>query len=162
LNREQPTPARPTLRRLTAVFFRIGNTTFGGGNPTMAALQRELVDRKAWITPAVGARILRVPGAIAAVLAVTLQSAALAVLLMVGYESWRTNRFVMAAIPGTADAVARMMFSTVWLVVQPQVRTISRVIVFFGGAFLAAWRPGITPVPIIAIAALAGFLWKEE
>src|SRR5581483_6974984 len=39
-----------TLARLTAVFFRIGNTTFGGGDPTMAALRRELVERKEWLT----------------------------------------------------------------------------------------------------------------
>jgi chromate transporter len=174
----------PTLARLTAVFFRIGNTTFGGGNPTMAALQRELVDRKGWIaqddyaiayalariTPgtnvlafcaAVGARILRIPGAILAVLAVTLPSAALAVAFTAGYESWRSNALVMAAIGGTAAAVAGMMFSTVWLLVRPQFRGVWRVAVFFGGAFLAAWKFGVTPVPIIAMAALAGFLWKE-
>src|SRR5438309_8949921 len=39
-----------TLARLTAVFFRIGNTTFGGGDPTVAALRRELIDRKGWLT----------------------------------------------------------------------------------------------------------------
>ena len=177
--------ARTTLARLTAVFFRIGNTTFGGGNPSMAALQRELVDRKGWITQddyaiayalaritpgtnmlafcaAVGARILRVRGAIAAVLAVTLPSAALTVLFTAGYESWRSNALVMAAIAGTAAAVAGMMFSTVWLLVQPQVRSISRVIVLSGGAFLAAWKFGISPVPIIGAAALVGFLWKES
>ena len=73
-----------------------------------------------------------------------------------------SNALVMAAIAGTAAAVAGMMFSTVWLLVQPQVRTISRVIVLFGGAFLAAWKFRISPVPIIAVAALVGFLWKEK
>ena len=178
----------PTLARLTAVFFRIGNTTFGGGDPTMAALRRELIDRKGWITQedygvayalaritpgtnilafcaAVGARILKLPGALAAVVAVTLPSAALAVLFTVGYESWRSNALVMAAIGGTAAAVAGMMFSTVWLLVRSQFKAINaiwRVAAFFGGAFFATWKLGITPVPIIAVAALAGFLWKEE
>ena len=41
---------KPALARLAGVFLRIGNTTFGGGDPTMAALQRELVDRQAWLT----------------------------------------------------------------------------------------------------------------
>jgi len=41
----------PTLRQLTGVFFRIGNTTFGGGLPTMAALQREFVEQHHWLTP---------------------------------------------------------------------------------------------------------------
>ncbi len=174
-----------TLARLTAVFFRIGNTTFGGGDPTMAALRRELVERKEWLTDedyatafalarvtpgtnvvafcaAAGAKILKLPGAIAAVAMLTVPSAALAVLFTIGYESWRTNAFVIAALAGTAAAVAGMMFSTVWLLVRPHWRSIARVAVFFGGSFLAAWKFGATPVPIIAAAALAGFLWKQE
>jgi len=177
----------PTLARLTRVFFRIGNTTFGGGNPTMAALQRELIDRKNWITEydygvayalaritpgtnalafcaAAGARILGWRGAVAAVLAVTVPSAILAVLFTLGYESWRTNAIAMAVIAGAVAAVAGMMWASVWLLVRPHVggwwRTL-RVAFFFGGAFLAAWKFGVKPVPIIAIAVLAGSLWKE-
>ncbi len=40
----------PTLRKLTGIFLRIGNTTFGGGLPTIAALQRELVEQRAWLS----------------------------------------------------------------------------------------------------------------
>lgn len=178
---------RPALARLSQVFFVIGNTTFGGGNPTMAALQRELVDRRGWITQedyavayalarvtpgtnvlafcaAVAARILGLRGAIAAVLAVTVPSAILAVLITRGYESWRTNPTVMAAIGGTVAAVAGMMWASVWLLVVPNIGRgwkTARALVFFGGAFVAAWRFGITPIPVIAVAVVAGFLWKE-
>src|SRR4051812_48077548 len=85
--------SRASLRELTAIYFRIGNTTFGGGVPTIAALQRELVDRKGWlsheeyglafalarVTPgtnilafvaATGAQILGLAGAMAGMLAV--------------------------------------------------------------------------------------------
>jgi Chromate transporter len=41
---------RPQLRDVTWLFFRIGNTTFGGGNPTIAVLQREFQER-GWLTP---------------------------------------------------------------------------------------------------------------
>ncbi len=84
----------PTLRKLTGVFLRVGNTTFGGGLPTMAALQRELVEENKWlsmedyalafslarVTPgtnviafcaATGARIMGWRGALAATLAET-------------------------------------------------------------------------------------------
>jgi chromate transporter len=184
---EKPLVRKPTLTRLTAIFLRIGNTTFGGGNPTMAALQRELIDRKGWLTPqdyalayalaritpgtnilafcaAVGARILGSRGAIAAVLAVTLPSAALAILFTQGYESWRTNTTAMSAFAGTIAAVAGMMWASVWLLVRPHVgrrRQILRTALLFGVPFLAAWKFGVTPVPVIAVAALAGFLWKE-
>ena len=40
---------QPSLRRLTSIFFRVGNLTFGGGDPTMAALQSELVATRRWL-----------------------------------------------------------------------------------------------------------------
>ena len=40
--------AKPSVRELSGVFFRIGNFTFGGGSATTAALQREIVDRRHW------------------------------------------------------------------------------------------------------------------
>ena len=175
----------PTLGRLGGLYFRIGNTTFGGGTPTIAALQRELTERQGWITQedfalayalaritpgtnvlafcaATGARVLGISGAVAAVAAVTLPSAVLAVLLTMGYENWRSNATVMAAVGGTVAAVAGMMWVSVWLLVRPHFACPLRAAVFAGGAFLAAWKLGFTPVPIIITAAVIGFLWKER
>jgi chromate transporter len=178
----------PTLARLGRVYLRIGNTTFGGGIPTMSALQRELIEGKGWMTQddfalayalaqvtpgtnvlafcaATGARILGLRGAIAAVLAETLPSAALAVLLTMGYESWRSNATVMAAVAGTVAAVAGMMWASVWLLVRPHFGGWGRMLrmaLFAGGSFVAAWKFGMTPVPIIGAAALIGFLWEER
>jgi hypothetical protein len=115
----------PSLRKLTGVFLRVGNTTFGGGLPTMAALQRELVDENKWlsmedyalafslarVTPgtnviafcaATGARIMGWRGALAATLAETGPSAVLAILMTQGYETWRSNAWVMAGVYGEA------------------------------------------------------------
>ena len=41
---------RIRLRALAGIFLRIGNTTFGGGDPTIAALERELVERRRVVT----------------------------------------------------------------------------------------------------------------
>jgi chromate transporter len=179
---------KPTLARLSGVFLRIGNTTFGGGDPTMAALQRELVDRKGWLAPedfalayslaritpgtnvvafcvAVGARILGIGGAVAGALGESLPSAILAVVITWGYESLRANPWAMAMIAGTIAAVTGMMWASVWLLVRPQIRGLQkaiRAIVIFSAAFIAAWRFGVTPIPVIGAAAIAGFLWKEE
>jgi chromate transporter len=179
---------KPTLRQLTGIFFRIGNTTFGGGLPTIAALQRELVDRRRWlsredyglayalarITPgtnviafctAAGARILGFPGALSGALAETVPSAVLAILITQGYQSWSSRPLVMAAISGTIAAVAGMMWSSVWALVRPYtrgVRATVRAIVFTGGSFLAIWKFGLSPLPIIALAALLGCLWPES
>jgi len=39
-----------SLKRLTWIFLRVGNLTFGGGDPTMAALQSELVVTRRWLS----------------------------------------------------------------------------------------------------------------
>ena len=98
-------PTSPSVKKLTEIFFRIGNTTFGGGYVTIGMLGRELVDARRWIsaekfdlafalarvTPgtnliafcaAIGALICGTAGAIAAVVAVTAPSSALAVLIL--------------------------------------------------------------------------------
>lgn len=126
----------PTLAQLTKAFLRVGNSTFGGGTPTIAALQREFVEREKWLSPedyalafslarvtpgtsviafcaAAGARMLGFPGALAGALAETLPSAVLAVLMTQGYETWRSNAWVMAGVGGTIAAVAGMMCSSV-------------------------------------------------
>lgn len=172
---------KPSLASLTGVYLRIGNTTFGGGDPTMALLQRELIARQ-WITrddfalaytlarvtpgtnvlafcAATGARVLGLIGAIAAVLAVTAPSAILVVLLTRGFETWRAHPWAMAAIGGTVAAVSGMMWASVWILVKPYLGL--RALLFAGGAFMAAWKFHVTPVPIILIAALAGYLWPH-
>src|SRR6185369_17129588 len=116
-------PESPSLKKLTEIFFRIGNTTFGGGYVTIGMLGRELVETRRWIssekfdlafalarvTPgtniiafcaAIGALICGLAGAVAAVIALTAPSAVLAVLIVQGFESWQGNRVAMAAIAG--------------------------------------------------------------
>jgi chromate transporter len=183
-----PRTSPPSLRRLTEIFFRIGNTTFGGGYVTIGMLGRELVDTRHWVssqkfelafalarvTPgtnliafcaAIGALICGVAGAVAAVFALTAPSSALAVAILQGLESWQANPIAMAAIGGTVAAVAGMMWSTVWTIVRPHLggpRKTMQVVLIAGGAFLASWKFHITPLPIIAVATLIGFLWSDR
>ncbi len=167
---------------MTGLYLRVGNTTFGGGDPTMALLQRELCGRE-WITregfalayslaritpgtnmlafcAATGALVSGISGAIAAVVVVTLPSAILAVLLTRGFEAWRANPWAMAALGGTVAAIAGMMWASVWILVKPYVGW--RVLLFAGSSFFAAWKFHITPVPIILVAAIAGYAWAEK
>lgn len=179
--------AQPTLRKLTGIFLRIGNTTFGGGLPTIAALQRELVDQREWLTPedyalafslarvtpgtnviafcaAAGAQILGFWGAVAGALSETVPSAILAVLMTQGYESWRTNAWVMAGISGTIAAVAGMMWSAIYSLVSPHFRGVGqslRATAITAAAFLAIWKFGLSPLAIIVLAALVGLAWEE-
>jgi chromate transporter len=177
----------PTLSRLTRIFFRIGNTTFGGGYVTIGMLGRELVEQRKWlssekfdlafalsrITPgtnllafcaAIGAQLMGVAGAVAAVMAVTVPSAIVAVIFIYGFEAGQNNQVAMAAIGSTVAAVAGMMWSTIWTILRPHVGGNIRnlqVVLIAGGAFLASWKFGVTPVPIIAAGTLIGIVWKD-
>ena len=177
----------PTLRKLTGVFLRIGNTTFGGGMPTIAALQRELVEKRGWlssedyglafslarVTPgtnviafcaAAGAQIMGLRGALAGTLAETVPSAVLAVLMTQGYETWRGNAWVMAGVAGTIAAVAGMMWASIWSMVRPHLKGVGsavRGLAITLGAFAAVWKFGLSPVSVIGLAAVVGWLWKE-
>jgi chromate transporter len=175
----------PTLKGLTNIFFRIGNTTFGGGYVTIGMLGREFVERRRWlstgdfdlafalsrITPgtnsiafcaAVGSIMRGWIGALTAVLASTMPSAILAVVFIYWFERWQTNHIAMAAIGGTVAAVAGMMWSTIWTILRPHVGGTQRntqALLLAGGAFLASWKFGVTPLPIIVIGTLVGLLW---
>ena len=172
---------------MTEIFFRIGNTTFGGGYVTIGMLGRELMDTRRWITPekfdlafalarvtpgtnliafcaAVGALICGVAGAVAAVFALTAPSAAVAVVFMQGFESFQGNRIAMAAIGGTVAAVAGMMWSTIWTILRPHTGGLTRnsqVELIARGAILATCKFQVSPLPIIAAGTLIGLLWKE-
>jgi chromate transporter len=181
--------SKPSLAKLTGTFFRIGNTTFGGGYVTMAALGREMVELRNWITAqdyalafamsgvtpgtniiafcaATGWQILGWMGALAGVLALTAPTAVLAVLILQGFESGSSHPMVMAALGGTVAAVSGMMWSTVLLLLRrytgPRVSANARVVAIAGAAFVASWKFKITPLPILAAATLAGLLWRDR
>jgi chromate transporter len=179
--------SRASVWDVTKLFFRVGNTTFGGGYITIAALGRELVDLKGWISQedfalafavariapgtnliafcaAAGARVCGVAGAFAATLALTAPSAVPAVLLMQSFETWRNQPMVMAAVAGTVAAVSGMMWSTIWTMVRPHLNrldTSMKVVVITGGSFLASYLWDVPPVPILAAAIAIGLLWRD-
>jgi chromate transporter len=178
---------KPPLSKLTNIFLRIGNTTFGGGYVTIGMLGRELIDNRRWlaqdkfdlafalsrVTPgtnvlafcaAVGAQLRGWLGAFAAVLAVSVPSSLIALFFIYAFNIGEHNRVAAAAIAGTVAAVAGMMWSTIWTILRPQMGGIIRnlqVLILTGGAFLASWKFKITPLPIIGVGLLIGLFWKD-
>jgi chromate transporter len=174
------------LRLLTGIFFRIGNTTFGGGDPTISALQRELVDRRRAITPqeygvlyalariTPGTNMLAFcagagwilsgwAGALIAVTAVTLPSAIVAVLLLTGFELLARNAVAASAIIAMISAAVGLMFAASFLLIRPHLR---RSILLRTGflalaSFVLVWKQLVSPIQVLALAAIVGFFWPE-
>lgn len=174
----------PSMSRLTLLFLRIGNLTFGGGEPTMSAIQSELMARRwisvekygliyglARVTPGtnilafcagVGWHVMGLRGAVLAVLAVSVPSAALVTVMTAGYDVWKSNPFAMAAISGMLAAAVGMMVTGAFLLLRPQLRANRwmRTAVVGAAALALSLRFGVSPVPILALAAVAGALWR--
>lgn len=171
----------PSLGSLAALSLRIGNLTFGGGDPAMMALQRELVERRQWLTQedftliwslarvtpgtnvvacfaGAGWRLAGLTGAIAAVLASCLPAALLCFWLAVAERQWQSNPWLAAALRGIAATVAGLMLGGAMLLLKPAWRE-SRLLYAlpFSLAAAAASYAGGSPLVILAMAALAGW-----
>ena len=176
-----------TLGQLTSIFLRIGNLTFGGGEPTMAALQRDLATRRGWLTAeqytlayslarltpgtnilafCAGAAwsILGWRGAVAAVVAATIPSAVLVVLLTGLLGTWGSRPFTATILASVLAAAVGLMLASAWLLAGPEFKPGSwlRAVLLVAGSFLASWNFSFTPIQILGVAALIGYLWRPR
>jgi chromate transporter len=174
------------LQSLAMLFLRVGNLTFGGGDAITALLQRELVHRRGWltldqyglaqslarVTPGTGILAFcaatawmlgRWAGAVTAVLAVSVPSAVLVVLLTVGFTSLSGSTLALATLAAILASAVGMMWAAAWLLVIPQLRYVTwlRTAVLVVGSFLALSHWGVSPIQVLAAAALIGFFWTS-
>jgi chromate transporter len=176
---------RPSLKQLSEVFFRIGNTTFGGGLLTISVLGREMVDRKGWISAsdyelayavarvcpgttiiafcaAAGWLVLGWAGAIAAAFALAAPSAVLAVVLLKVLDSGASHPLISDVLVTCVAAVAGMMGAVVLIIVRPYSKGLQpmlRTVLIGGSAFLASWKLQVNPLWILGAATLASLVW---
>lgn len=175
----------PRLSDFTAIFLQVGNTTIGGGDPTIAALQREL-SRRGWLEPgqfaiayglarltpgtnmlafcaAAGWYVLGWTGAVAGVLAATIPSSVLVIWLTGICEMGNRIPWLQSIVNATiAAAVGTLLAAVLWLI-RGQVSASNwlRPAVIVAGSF-ALRQAGLSPLQIIGAAALLGFLWNAK
>jgi chromate transporter len=174
-----------SLYRLALLYGRLASLTFGGGNPTMAAMHTEMVVGRKWLTSekySVSYALARItpgtnmlafcagtawellgwPGAIAGVLAASIPAAVIVMLLTEGYDAVRSNIYAMGAISGTLAAAVGMMGTAAWDLLRPYLdRKRSIHAVAIAGASLGlSLRFDLPPIEVLALAAVAGLLWR--
>lgn len=171
----------PSLLELAAVFLRVGNTTVGGGEPTIAGLQRELI-RRGWLAPnqfaiayglsrltpgtnmlafcaAAGWYALGAAGSAAGVLAVTIPSSVLVVWLTGVCELGNRIPWLQAMVNATIAAVLGIMLAAIVALTRGQLSRSNWIQpAIFAVAAFALRQFGLSPVAIIGLAALGGFL----
>ncbi|HTC91336.1 MAG TPA: chromate transporter [Bryobacteraceae bacterium] len=176
---------RPPLPGVTSLFFRVGVTVFGGGDPTIAILQREFY-RRDWLTPekfaiafglarltpgtnvlafcaAAGWYMLGLAGALAAVLAITIPASVLVVWLTRAYDLTTHSRLALSVVNALLAAAVGTMIGAALLLVRTQCKAGRwlKPVVISTSAFLLAYIAKVTPLQVIAAAALVGFFWVE-
>ncbi len=171
----------PGLLQLASVFLRVGNTTLGGGEPTIAALQRELI-RRGWLrrdqfaiayglsrlTPgtnmlafcaAAGWYVLGAAGSLAGVLAVTIPSSVLVVWLTGVCELSTRLPWLHAMVEATIAAALGIMLAAVLSLLRgPISRENWLQPALLAASAFALRQVGLSPVVVIGLAALCGVL----
>jgi len=174
-----------SLTRLCLLMLRLANLTFGGGNPTMAAMHQEIVSARKWlsqekfatsyalarITPgtnvlaccaAVSWSLLGWPAAMLTVLAASIPGAIVVIVLTGSYEAVRSNHAAMGAITGMLAGAVGMMWSSAWELLKPHLKRSRWLpsVVISGGSLVLSLRFGMTPIEVLALAALVGCVWR--
>lgn len=174
---------KPGFASVAKLYLRLGNTTFGGGDPTMAGLQRELVHRREWLTPeqhglayglarvtpgtnvlaycaATGWMLLGVPGALLAVMGVCVPTAVIAAWFCGVYDSYGGNRYFQAAIGGVVASAVGMMASSGLSLVRSRLRPgwIALGLFLVIGAIAVRSAGLLSPLKVLALAAFLGAL----
>lgn len=166
------------LFKLFTTFMKIGITTFGGGYAMLPILRREVCDRLGWATEEeildyfaisqctpgvimintatfIGVKQRGVLGGIAATLGVIFPSLVLVVLIALFVEGFAENELVQSIMSGVSLAVCGLVTVTILRLVQKSVKDAAGWVIFLA-AFAGSFFLGISPVVVIALAALAG------
>lgn len=168
------------LLELFLTFAKVGVTTIGGGYAMLPMFQRELADKRGWLTedelydyyaisactPGViavnvatltGYKRRGVLGGIAATLGVIFPSLVIIVLIAALLSGFADNEYVAHALAGIRIAVCAIVPANIWRMIKRGVRDILTLAIFTAALALAVFLP-VSPVYIVCGAALLGIL----
>ena len=162
-------------------FFKIGIFTLGGGYAMIPLIEEEVVNRKQWVSKDemldliaiaqscpgvfainiatfVGYKLQRTRGAICTTLGTALPSFLIILAIAIFFSTFKDNPVVAAIFRGIRPAV-------VALIAVPTFRMAQRAKIGWSNCWIpvvcafAIWALGVSPIYIIIIAALAGYLY---
>jgi chromate transport protein ChrA len=86
------------------------------------------------------------------------------VLLTAGFDSLRGSRPAALTLAAVLASAVGLMWAAAWLLLRPQLsaRAWLKPVVVFAGAFAALALWSISPIQVIAAAAVVGALWTSS
>jgi chromate transporter len=178
----------PTLLQIFLVFLKMGATAFGGNVALVAAIRREICEKKKWVSDnevldlmvvgnilpgplatnvvfAIGKMLHGISGAFAALGGVLLPSFVLMCVLSWAYFQIGTNAHVHAVMNGIIPCVAGIIAATAWNLVKKNVKGgLQYFIVVAAAAAMLVWSGFYLTLLIVAVAAVFGrvFFYSER
>jgi chromate transporter len=172
-----------SLLELFVTFFRIGVFTFGGGYAMIPLIEKDIVERNRWIERKVFVDLLAVAQSAPGIFAVNIA-------VFIGYRLRGTRGSVAAAMGCVVPSVVIILLialffrqfrhipvvNNIFMGLRPAVVALIAVPVFTvaksaGIGWTTVWIPilsallivafGVSPVYVIAVAALAGIMWGK-
>ncbi|MDR0412918.1 MAG: chromate transporter [Dysgonamonadaceae bacterium] len=165
------------------VFAKIGLFTIGGGYAMLPLIQKEVVERKQWISagdfvdiialsqsvPGIlavniavftGYRMKKNAGSIVASLGAILPSFVIILLIAVFFRNFSENPYIAKMFNAIRPAVVALIAVPVFSTAKAIGINLKTVIIPIASAFLI-WYWGVSPVYVILIAALGGIAWGK-
>ena len=172
-----------SLSKLFTTFFRIGVFTFGGGYAMIPLIEKDIVERNRWIerkdfidllavaqsAPGIfavniavfiGYRLRGTRGSVAAAMGCVVPSVVIILLIALFFRQFRHIPVVNNIFMGLRPAVVALIAVPVFTVAKSA-----------GIGWTTVWIPilsallivafGVSPVYVIAVAALAGIMWGK-
>ena len=172
-----------TCAELFVSFFKIGTFTIGGGYAMIPLMEKELVDRRQWLSreefmdmmalsqampgifagnmaTSLGYKLRGVAGAVAAIAGTILVPIGIILLLAIFFQQFQDNRVVEAIFKGIRPAVVALIAAPVFKMAQTAKISWRNCWIPIIAALLI-WLLGISPVWIILAAAAGGYIYGQ-
>ena len=162
-------------------FFRIGIFTLGGGYAMIPLIEEEVVNRHKWVAKEemldliaiaqscpgvfainisifIGYKLRKVRGAIATAVGTALPSFLIILAIAIFFKQFEDNRVIAAIFRGIRPAVVALIAVPTFRMGQSA--KLNRYTIWIPVACaLAIWALGVSPIYIIIIAAVAGYIY---
>lgn len=162
-------------------FFRIGIFTLGGGYAMIPVIQSEIVDRRKWmneeefldvmaiaqscpgvfainISIFIGYKLRRVKGALCTCLGTALPSFLIILIIAMFFHSFKDNRIIESMFRGIRPAVVALIAVPTFNLAKSARITLTNCWIPIACA-MAIWALGVSPILIIMIAGIAGYIY---
>lgn len=168
--------------QLFITFFKIGLFTFGGGYAMISLIQNEVVVNHQWVDASTFTDIIAISqmtpgpiginsatyigysvtgsiwGSLIATFAVCLPSFVIILLIALLYKQFKKNKWFDAALSGIKPVVLGLIASAAILLVTPDNFVDWKSWVLFGAAFAATQWGKQSPILIIILGGIAGYI----